>query len=59
MSADGYVREYHAARLFNRSATTLRNWRYAERPLKYRLFAGRIEYRLEDLAAFLADRGED
>ena len=58
VSADGYIRESHAARLINRDTVTLRNWRYCEKPLPYRLFAGRIEYRLDDLAAFLAERGD-
>jgi hypothetical protein len=58
LSADGYIRESHAARLINRASVTLRNWRYCERPLPYRLFAGRIEYRLADLAAFMEGREE-
>jgi hypothetical protein len=57
VSADGYVREYAAAKLLNRSAFTLRNWRYAEQPLRFRLLGGRIEYRLAELAAWL-DRTE-
>ncbi len=57
-TADGYIGEHSAARLLSRSATTLRNWRYAERPLKFRVLGSRIEYGLDDLAAFLAERSE-
>ncbi len=57
ISGDGWIREHGAARLLGRSAFTLRNWRYAERPLPYRILGGRIEYRLADLADWL-DRTE-
>ena len=58
LTADGFIGEHNAARLLNRSATTLRNWRYTEQPLKFRVLGGRIEYGLSDLAGFLAERGE-
>jgi hypothetical protein len=59
LSGDGYIKESAAAQLLNRSTNTLRNWRYCEGRLKFRLLGGRIEYALADLAAFLAERGED
>lgn len=52
----GTVGEYDAARLLGKGAGTLRNWRYESRPLPYARLGGRIAYRLDDLAAFMAER---
>ena len=43
VSGDGFIKESDAARLLNRAPVTLRNWRYCEKPLPIRMFAGRIE----------------
>ena len=49
------VREDGAARLLNRSPETLRTWRKTDQRLPFgRDGAGRITYRLADLAAFLS-----
>jgi hypothetical protein len=56
VSGDGFIKESDAARLLNRAPVTLRNWRYYERPLPFRMFAGRIEYSIEALAKFLVKR---
>ena len=58
LTADGFIGEHNAAKLLNRSATTFRNWRYGERPLKFRVLGSRIEYQLVDLAEFLTERGD-
>src|SRR5262245_25549736 len=50
VSADGYVREADAARLLNRSAHTLKNWRDQSRPLSFRRMGNRVEYSLRTLA---------
>jgi hypothetical protein len=49
------VSEKDAARLISRSPKTLRNWRYLmmDGQLPFEHFAGRIVYRLEDLADFI------
>ena len=56
VSGDGFIRESDAARLLSRAPVTLRNWRYCEKPLPFRMFAGRIEYSIEALANFLIER---
>ncbi|ANK84168.1 MULTISPECIES: helix-turn-helix domain-containing protein [unclassified Rhizobium] len=53
LTGDGRIGEYDAAMLLGRSPTTLRNWRFGERPIPHSKLGGRIMYRLEDLAAFL------
>lgn len=53
ITADGFVREHGAARLLNRASSTLRNWRYGDEPIPWRMLGGRIEYSLSDIAGFL------
>ncbi|MBZ9604268.1 hypothetical protein [Phyllobacterium chamaecytisi] len=53
ISGDGYVREADAARLVNRSAHTLRNWRQQHCPLAFRRLGNRVEYSLDVISEFL------
>ncbi|MER9233638.1 helix-turn-helix domain-containing protein [Mesorhizobium sp. M0622] len=57
ITADGRVGEYGAAMLVGKSPQTLRNWRYAARPLPHSRIGGRIMYGLADLAAYLKNGG--
>jgi hypothetical protein len=57
VTADGRIGEYDAARLLCKSPQTLRNWRYAARPLPHSRIGGRVMYALADLAAYLKNGG--
>jgi len=52
---DGRVSEEVAASVLGKAPGTLKNWRQAHRPLKYRRSGGRIQYSLRELAMFLLE----
>ena len=56
VSGAGFIRESDAARLLNWAPVALRNWRYCEQPLPFRMFAGQIKSSIEALAKFLVER---
>src|SRR4029450_6372250 len=59
ISADGRVSEFVAAQLLGRTSVTLRRWRVNGAPLPFYRNAGRITYRLREIAEFLESGRED
>ena len=53
ITPDGFVDEAAAAELVGRSPHTLRRWRAEHRPIAFRLVHGRVQYSLEEIAAYL------
>lgn len=54
ISPDGFITEPGLAAIVRKSEYTVRNWRNISRPIPYRKIGRRVEYRLQDVAAFLA-----
>jgi hypothetical protein len=56
VSADGFIRESHAAALRGVSKSTMRRWREEGPRIPYRQRGGRYEYNIEVLAADFSEK---
>lgn len=59
VTADGCIDEATAARMLGKARKTLRNWRHQGRPIPYTVRNRRVQYRIDALANWLAQRNEN
>jgi hypothetical protein len=55
---DDRVAEATAAMLVGREPGTLRNWRGLHQPIPFRKLAGRVSYRITDIARWVHENGQ-
>lgn len=57
VTGDGRVDEGMAATLIGKARKTLANWRFEHRPIPFITRNGRVLYRLDDIARWMANNG--